>query len=242
MRSKRLTQIAVALFAVTVGTAAYGRFRFQKMVAAQMPQLTDAPAGISAPRYDFLGVTIGTSSKAEVLQMAQSAGFACEDRSMHTLVKDGVAKEAARKQAAGENNWAILAYGWLNPHGRNPQVRIDCQHEAQRLLFVFDNDTAPVRHVSKTTRFENVDDARPYFLESANALLSHFGSETPMRNTATLEWLSPETTALTFADLSVSVSATNYRERGVVLSEVAEVPWPIRGDAPARRPLLVTNR
>jgi hypothetical protein len=241
MKSKRLKHVALALLAVTLSTVAYGRFRFQKMVAAQMPQLVEAPAGARAPRYDYLGVTIGTSSKEEVLHLAQAAGFVCEDRSMHTLVKDGVAKEAARKQAAGENNWAILAYGWLNPHGRNPQVRIDCQHEAQRLLFVFDDDAAPVRHVSKTTRFENVDDARPYYLQSANDMLAHFGDRSAKRNAAALEWLSPETTALSFGDLSVSVSATNYRERGVVLSEVAEVPWPIRGDAPARRAQLVTR-
>ncbi len=234
--------LILAAAALVLAVVVYGRLRFNAMVAAQMPVLTEAPAGPAAPSYSYLGVVVGSSTLDDAKQAAEARGFVCEDRSMGTLVQKGVSQEVARKSASGESTLALRAYGWLNPHGRNPQTRLSCESTAGRLLFIFDNGTGPVRHVSLTTRFEALGPAQTAFLSASNGLLEVFSPGRPRRATPALEWLSPEEEVVSFSDLKVSVSAINYRERGVIVTQTAEVPWPIRGDAPGLRASALTSR
>ncbi len=235
--------LALAVF------AAYADYRFKRMVDTQLPKLTELPSGARAPTHAALGQELGVSTVADVQAFALHAGITCLDRSVATIVKNGVASEISRREAAGESGiWALRLYGWLNPHGRNPQVQLACEgvssealHDAERvpshgrLLFVFDDANGPLRHVSFRRTIKDLQAAQSDWLKSALALSAAFAPDDPPTERPELPLLTPVEKSWNWTDVIASVQAINYGEpQGVVITETVEVPWPVRADATRR--------
>ena len=202
---------------------------------------------------------MGSSLLPAVRASLKSAGLDCPDTSMRALMqqaRDQTRREMEARKARGEDPDAVTGASRVNyrsPKEANPQVRLACSDtpsgkltDAQRpasrgrLLLVFDSPLHPLRHVS----FERTYPAT----ETASAIADLDGTRARMTAsygpgtgalagaapTQELPWLSPREGIWRFADLLARVSAIHYGPRGVVVSEIVEVPWPVRSDAPAR--------
>jgi hypothetical protein len=119
----------------------------------------------------------------------------------------------------------------LNDRQRPPSVG--------RLLLVFDSERHPLRHASYQRSFPDPATARPEVQAAVAAFTTRFGAptRTPAPETASeLPWLVPVDYEWSFADLMVRVTALNFGPaRGINLTELVEVPLPLRPDAPTRR-------
>ncbi|HEY0715389.1 MAG TPA: hypothetical protein VGF45_22095, partial [Polyangia bacterium] len=140
-----------------------------------------------------------------------------------------------------------------SPKEANPQVRLTCDETPVhalldrarppgrgRLLLVWDSPRHPLRHASfeRTYATTSMATALTDYIATRRALAAVFGPPvSPAAEPEVLPWLSPVETRWVFGDLHVRVTALNYGPRGIVLSEIVEVPWPVRPDAPARRPV-----
>jgi hypothetical protein len=150
-----------------------------------------------------------------------------------------------------------------SPMEHNPQVRLSCENVVStrltdrprpistgRLLFVFDNAERPLRHASFARTLGDPASGRSEVAAAVAAYTARFGRPTrtppaepaapapgsPPQPAGALPWLAPVDYEWTFADLTVRVSALNFGGgRGTTLTELIEVPLPIRPDAPTHR-------
>lgn len=242
-----LPGIALALLLAAGG---YGYLRFQRMVARQIPVFVEPGPGPRAPAQDGLGFRVGLHRLDQVQQRLADLGLRCRDTSISALVRAGVAAEIRKREAAGDSTLGARLYGWLNPHGRNPQVRLSCEGTAAsvfgeprrqaatgRLLLVHDAPDAPLRHVSYQRTQVDPAAAHADLHATVAALTRRFGPPSQRVHPealalAVLPELTPVTVEWRFADVRAEVTAIRYGSRGVVLSETVEVPWPVRADAP----------
>jgi hypothetical protein len=241
------------------GGAAIGYWHHRTEAAARYaaPVFVEAPAGPRAPGSELLGVRVGVSVAREVRARMSSWGVVCADRSVRTMMaelRDRKRQELrlakARGQADAVTGASILAH--RTAQDDNPQLRLSCDDTPSsrladrarppstgRALFVFDTDALPARHASYERSHTSWGDAVGDFTDTRAAFKARFGEPGAERAAPALpgeplpryerrfaEWH--------YADLSVRVSVSNLGGRGFSVSEVVEVPWPIRADAPAR--------
>ncbi|MBP9112482.1 MAG: hypothetical protein KBF88_06710, partial [Polyangiaceae bacterium] len=231
-------RVLLAGGALAVTSAAYAKVRWDRMVKAQTPTFTEVPSGPRAPSrsaaaIDLKASEIGSTRLPAILGN-MSLEYHCEDRSMSTIVREGVAAAVKTKEAAGENALTYRIYGWLNPHGRNPQVRLDCQRSAksaakesassERVLYVFDGKDAPLRHVSRQRSFHDSEEGITAYLDAATEIRKQFGNPKRWEDPTSMVAMDRRKAMWDYADLHVEVVITNLGKMGTSLSETVEVP------------------
>jgi len=177
-------------------------------------------------------------------------------RAMMTELRDKKREEVARAEAHGTPD-AVTGASILKrrtARDDNPQIRWNCGEASSsalrdrprppssgRLLFVFDDDRAPLRHASYQRNHRDWASAVGDFRDALGALSERYGrpvdkgirpgdltaeSPLPKYGRSEAEWR--------FSDIVASVSVANLGGHGFAVSEVVEVPWPVRADAPSR--------
>jgi len=225
---------AGALFAVLATLLVIGVRRESRARAASRyvpPVFVEPGPGVRAPTTEFLGARVGFATRADVEASARAAGVRCADRGMRTMMNELREKkrdEIRRAEANGHPDTVSGASIVSRRTARddNPQVRLSCEgvraerlgdrsrvEGEGRLLYVFDGDSAKLRHVSFQRNLADWERARRDFQEAVDA-----AREATFR----------------YPDLTVSVSVMNLGGRGYLVRETAEVPWPVRADAPSR--------
>jgi hypothetical protein len=259
MRPRRWLVWLSGVAGVCVLVLGYGFYRMhaRRQIKDQLPSFTEPGPGPRAPSSSALGFVVGSSSLASVQQALARAGLTCADTSMRALMQQGrdeIRRQMQAREARGEDPDSVTGASrvdYRSPKEANPQVRLACDGVPSRkleggqrvpsrgrLLLVFDSPAHPLRHVSFERTFSSADIASALAdLDTTRARLAAvFGNATagvPVdTDTRDLPWLSPRETRWHFVDLQVKASAINYGPRGVVVSEVVEVPWPVRSDAP----------
>jgi transposase InsO family protein len=246
--------LIAVLAAATWASWSYRRMGDAAVDARFAPPSVEPPAGRRAPGSEAFGARVGRSSLAEVQQLLRRMGLDCPDTSARALMARARAvrqREAEERKARGLPPDAVsgASAGKRSPMERNPQVRLSCEGLSSarlsdrprapsegRLLLVFDNDKLPVRHISYQRTIADVALARTELTAAAAAFEKRFGPPTrrPTAEQAALPWLVPVEYVWTFADLTVRASALNFGgSRGIMLTELIEVPLPVRADAPS---------
>lgn len=236
----------------------YGRYRVYLMNQDVLPEFVEPKTGPRTAVTNFLGVEIGHTS-LENLQsdVLVPGGWDCSDRSARAMLQEARRNKQAeieRVKAAGGDVDTVSGASLANrrsPRERNPQVRMSCENtNAQslpgsgrvesvgRLLYVFDSPNHPVRHASFERVHSEKTTALADFRATIDAVTATYGP--PIATTApvpkdpdALPWLEPLRVSWRWSDLEVSVTLLNFGgPRGIRVGEVAEVPWPVRANAP----------
>jgi hypothetical protein len=250
----------VALAAgLVLGVVAY---RMKKRSAAKYvpPVFVEPGPGPRAPASDLLGAKVGFSRLDEVKSTTTARSLSCSDRGVRAMMselREKKREEIARAEAKGTPDAVTGASIVKRRTARddNPQVRWNCNETPSsalrdrtrppsqgRALFVFDDDRAPLRHASYQRNHRDWASAVADFRDALAALSQRFGrpAEKGTRTGTALAAESPlpkygrSEAEWRFSDVVASVSVANLGGHGYSVSEVVEVPWPVRADAPAR--------
>jgi hypothetical protein len=258
------SRVALALggIALVVGVLGAGYWRHRVRAGASHyapPVLVDPPPGPRAPSAELLGARVGTSHVADVQAFTRAWGVACADRSVRTLMSELRDKKRAEVEEAKRRGTpdAVTGASILTrrtARDENPQVRLSCEDVSSsrladrarvpstgRLLYVFDDERAPLRHVSYQRNHAEWEPALADFASTREALSGRFGSPHESETgTATkgptsepLPKYARRVAEFRFSDLVATVTVANLGGRGFVVGEALEVPLPIRSDAPA---------
>ena len=246
--------------AVAAGWAgwSYRRMREVAIQARFLPSFKDPPPGPRAPASDAFGVRVGGSTLEEVQRHVVQLGVPCPDTSVRALLAESRAAREREREERKRKGLPVDAVSGATGGGQrstrelNPQVRLSCEGVTNqqltdrargastgRLLFVFDSARHPLRHASFQRTLPDPAAARPELEAAVAAFTARFGppTRTPIAaNAQEIPWLVPLDYDWRFADLTARVSALNFGgPRGIVLTELVEVPLPLRPDAPTRR-------
>lgn len=260
MRRRRAIAAAVAFAAAGVFALAVRTYLERKREAEEapfvLPQFKEPAAGPRAPRTDAFDVVVGKTPLAEVETEMARRNLACKDTSPRALM---AAMRAERAKNAGVDAVSTASAKKKSAMEKNPQVRLSCEDthssllrdrarppSTGRLLYVFDSSAHPLRHVSfrrmHRDQVRALDDVR----EALRAMKERFGPPTSITgalpsmpegpvedHTVIFPRYVPFKAEWAWPDFEVTVSALSYGPRGVDVYEAAEVPWPVRSDAPA---------
>lgn len=214
--------------------------------------------GPRAPQTTAFGAVVGASMFAEVEAPLKQRGLECANTSVRAMMDRRRAVETAKvadAKARGED--AVTAASWVNKRSKreaNPQLRFSCPDITSdqigdrprppskgRLLYVFDDESYPLRHSSYQRTHKDHAAALLDFQDAVAALTAIYGPpgkspRTPLPQPdkdGKLEF--PNATnfeiAWDFADLAVRVNVLRYGDL-VTVGERIEVPHGIRPDAP----------
>ena len=265
-RRRKIVLVLSAALGVPALVIGYGLHRMheRRTIRDVLPTFSEPAQGPRAPSARALGFVVGSSTLEQVRARLYAAGLDCPDTSMRALMqqsRDQTRAEMQARKARGEDPDAVSGASrvdYRSPKEANPQVRLSCGEVSSsqlgdaertasrgRLLLVFDSPRHPLRHVSfeRTHPATQVSAALADLDGTRSRLSSQFAATASgLEPTSELPWLSPRETAWRFSDLHARVTAINYGPRGVVVSEIVEVPWPVRADAPARTSASVARR
>jgi hypothetical protein len=260
----RLQIAAAVTIAILIGIAAGGFYahglREAALDAALVPTFREPPPGPRAPTAQAFGAHVGSSSLDDLRAQLARLGLDCPDTGMRALLRQARAAKAKELEDRRRQGLAVdtvsgaSAVNRPSRMERSPQVRLRCEEvrgsifadrprssATGRLLFVFDSAELPLRHVSFQQTFADTDTALAELDAAVAALASRYGAPAKRPAVAGLPWLAPVVYEWPFADLVVKVTALNFGQRGVSVTEVIEVPLPVRPDAPAL-PVLAQAR
>ncbi len=218
-------------------------------------EFRDPDPGPRAPEAAAFGAEIGRSSYADVKAYVEARGFTCKDTSIRAMME--AKRDAEREKQAEKGEDAVSSASWMKKKSKrekNPQVRFSCPKVTSealadrervkshgRLLFVFDSDELPLRHVSYQRSHDNHTRALDDYEESVKAMTARFGEPTATRGevperdeNGKAEFPPSRSLELRwdFSDLAIKVTAIHFG-RKVTVGERIEVPHGIRPDAPA---------
>jgi hypothetical protein len=265
-RRRALLIVGVVIASGTLG-AGYFRHKARAASRFQAQVFVDAPPGPRAPSTELLGVRVGRSHLTEVSALTAAWGVSCADRSVRTLMTELRDKKRAQVEDAKARGTpdAVTGASILTrrtARDDNPQVRFSCEGAASsrladrarvppssgRLLFVFDDERAPLRHVSYQRTHSAWDAALADFIATRDALAARLGkpveTETGTGASRTADGAGASDAPVPkygrrvaefrFSDLVATASVANLGGRGYSVGETLEVPLPVRADAPAR--------
>ncbi len=221
----------------------------------ELPEFKAPGDGPKAPVRTGFAVEVGKHTVADVKALTAGWGLDCKNTSMRAMmeqVRERKRQEIADKRAKGESLDGISGASALNKRSKrekNPQVRWTCNKIPAnklkdrnrgavegRLLFVFDSESIPLRHVSYRRAHTDVAAAAKDFMDTTAALTRLYGEPSHVTDNAPkagpdgqipeLPKMRPVNVEWTFADLAIKVSALRVGKR-VTLSEAIEVPWPV---------------
>jgi hypothetical protein len=252
MRKLAIGIVVVLVFA-TVAVRGYMVWNRTRTV---LPDYVEMPAGPRAPSTDFLGLAIGKDTLPAVEVAYRRQGVTCVNTSMRALMqakRDETKQKMAEAEKRGEDpdgvTGASLA-NYVSKKERNPQVRLSCTKVdaggftdrkrspgAGLWLIIFDSEESPLRHTSFQRGLSDATVALAEWNAAVDSITTRFGAPTrleapraddpePIKGGAyfVAEWA--------FADLKIDVTLFRIGGR-ITLQERAEVPWPVRPDAPA---------
>lgn len=252
----------VGLAALAVGTFGLVAYRWKKHAAAKYvpPVFTEPGPGPRTPVTEWLGVRVGFSRFDSVKSTTEAWSLSCSDRGMRAMmaeIRDKKREEVARAEAHGTPD-AVTGASILKrrtARDDNPQIRWNCNAASSsalrdrprpsstgRLLFVFDDDRAPLRHASYQRNHRDWASAVADFRDAFGALSARLGAPagkgtirpSELAAESPLPKFGRSEAVWRFSDAVASVSVANLGDHGFSVSEVVEVPWPVRADAPAR--------
>ncbi|MBA3548973.1 MAG: hypothetical protein H0T76_21025 [Nannocystis sp.] len=214
--------------------------------------------GPRAPRSTAFNATVGASMFPEVEALVQQRGLECANTSVRAMMdrrREAETAKIADAKARGED--AVTAASWVNKRSKreaNPQLRFSCPKitsdqigdrtrppSSGRLLYVFDDESYPLRHSSYQRTHKDHAAALIDFQDAVAALTAIYGppGKTPKTDLpqpdkdGKVEF--PNATnfeiAWDFADLAVRINVLRYGDL-VTVGERIEVPHGIRPDAP----------
>ena len=250
--------------ALGIGALGAGYWRHRAAAASryQAPVFVDPPAGPRAPSAELLGARVGTSRLSDVRAVVARWGITCADRSVRTLMSELRARKRAdiadakrRGTPDAVTGASILTH--RTARDDNPQVRLSCEDTSSsrlvdrsrvtstgRLLYVFDDEQAPLRHVSYERNHPAWDAALADFTTTRDAMAATLGKPRESSFGTSPENSAAEAVALPkyarrvaefrYSDLVATVTVANLGGRGYSVGEILEVPLPVRADAPAR--------
>jgi hypothetical protein len=254
-----LGPLVAALTIALLTAAAWASWSYRRMADAALDarfafRFSEPPAGPRAPRSEAFGARVGQSSLKDVQQLLGRMQVECPDTSPRAMI---ARSRAARLRAQEERKRkglppdAVSAASSGNRRSlmeRNPQIRISCEGlptsrlsdrprapSEGRLLLVFDSAEHPLRHISYQRTVADPAVARVELDSAVTAYQHHYGPphRQPKLDPTGLPWLAPVEYEWTFSDLTVRLSALNFGgQRGTMLTELIEVPLPIRPSAP----------
>ncbi len=237
--------------------------RYDAMMADLLPEFTEPPAaGPWSPRQDAFSLRVGASSVKEAEDLMKAWGLACKDTSIRALMQARREQLAAEAKAKGVDGVSSATLTMRSPRERNPAVRLSCEKTATaslkdrprrpaegRLLLTFDSPSHALRHASFQHDAIHADAVRDFHAAAA-FYSARFGPPTHKEGTLPAAVDLPEAATegvvlfnkydavrwhWLWADLAVKLEMTCFGA-WLSVSEAVEVPWPVRPDAPLRRP------
>jgi len=218
-------------------------------------EFRDPDPGPRAPVTTAFGAEIGRSSYEQIQALVKARGYTCKDTSIRAMME--TKREAEREKQKAEGADAVSSASWLNKKSKrekNPQVRFSCPSVTYdeigdrdrpasrgRLLYVFDSEELPLRHISYQRSHANHTAALNDYEDAVKTMTAIYGEPTATRGEAPERDANgkatfPESRSLElrwdFSDLSVRVTAIHFG-RKVTVGERLEVPHGIRPDAPS---------
>ncbi|HMJ12695.1 MAG TPA: hypothetical protein VK524_14840, partial [Polyangiaceae bacterium] len=221
---------------LVLGAALAGWFARSGVDRAAQPgiRFREPEPGRRSPVQEAFGFRVGRTTLAQAKARLSALGIACRDaspggsvdvvsaasRTRHDVAQVRLACEDVRATSIGDRM-------------RSPALG--------RLLLIFDDTTRPLRHVSFDRVRSDPQQALADFEDTLRAFSKihgapaarsqRFGTSSP----AALEKLAPVWATFNYSDLLAKVSILNMGRRGILVSEIVEVPWPVRADAPTLR-------
>ncbi len=216
-------------------------------------EFRDPDPGPRAPVTMAFGGELGRSTYEAIKAMVETQGFNCKDTSIRAMMEAKRAKARAKQAESGADAVSSASLNKKSKREKNPQVRFSCPSVTSeelgdrtrprsrgRLLFVFDSDKHPLRHVSYQRSHANHNAALDDYEDSVKAMKNLYGEPTSTRGeapkrakdgTATFPPSRSLEQRWDFSDLSIRVTAIHFG-RKVTVGERIEVPHGIRPDAP----------
>ncbi len=216
-------------------------------------EFRDPDPGPRAPVTTAFGGELGRSTYETIQTLVEAQGFTCKDTSIRAMMEAKRAKAKAKQAESGADAVSSASLNKKSKREKNPQVRFSCPSVTSeqlrdrnrprsrgRLLFVFDSDKHPLRHVSYQRSHANHTAALDDYEDSVKAMTELYGEPTSTRGeapkrakdgTATFPPSRSLELRWDFSDLSVRVTAIHFG-RKVTVGERIEVPHGIRPDAP----------
>ena len=220
----------------------------------------DPPPGPRAPVTGAMLVELGLSRVADVTALTDRLGLKCGDTSIRGMMEERRKVERKRiedAKARGED--AVTAASWLNYKSKreaNPQVRYSCPKTDStaltdrvrppsngRILFVFDSDKHPLRHVSYQRTYKG-SEAAAALADYQDAVAYYTKVYGPPAKVPSRELPTPAADGTVeipptvnfdaewnYSDLTVKVGLLRYADL-ITVAERVEVPHGIRPDAP----------
>lgn len=252
---KHLLRLGITLGLLAVGAFAIRQGMVWNKTRDVLPEFSAVPEGPRAPALQYLGVQVGTTTLAEVKQIASAVGYTCRDTSMRGLMRLG-REQAQQKMAEAKErgddpdavSGASRAY-YYSKKEQNPQVQWTCENvdlarldpafatpnTEQAVIFIFDSEDHPLRYVMTSRKFQSQSatrDAREASIARFAKTLGPAPKQIGQLDDRPGEKLFPRFLVVinewTFADRRVSVTVMNRGPgSGIDLREVVEVPWPI---------------
>ncbi|HGG56794.1 MAG TPA: hypothetical protein ENK31_03240 [Nannocystis exedens] len=217
-------------------------------------EFRDPDPGPRAPVTRAFGGELGRSTYETIKAMVEAQGLTCKDTSIRAMMEAKRAKAKAEQAKKGTDAVSSASLNKKSKREKNPQVRFSCPSVTSdqlndrnrprsrgRLLFVFDSDKHPLRHVSYQRSHANHTAALDDYEDSVKAMTELYGEPTSTRGeppkrdkdgTATFPPSRSLELRWDFSDLSIRVTAIHFG-RKVTVGERIEVPHGIRPDAPA---------
>jgi hypothetical protein len=252
----------VGLAALAIGVFGAVAYRWKRHAAATYvpPVFTEPGPGPRAPVTEWLGVRVGFSRFDSVKSTTAAWSLSCSDRGMRSMMaelRDKKREEVARAEAHGTPD-AVTGASILKrrtARDDNPQIRWNCNAASStalrdrprpsssgRLLFVFDDERAPLRHASYQRNHRDWASAVVDFRDALAALSGRYGRPidkgtrpgADLTSDAPLPKYGRSEAEWRFSDVVADISIANLGDHGFSVSEVVEVPWPVRADAPSR--------
>jgi hypothetical protein len=190
--------------------------------------------GRRSPVQQAFGFQVGRTTLAQAKARLSALGIACRDASPGGSV-DVVSAASKTRSDVVQVRLACedVSATSIRDRARRPAVG--------RLLLIFDDATRPLRHVSFDRVRSDAKEALADFEDTLRVLSKIHGTpggrsqKRAAESSARLGKLAPVWATFGYSDLLAKVSILDMGRRGILVSEIVEVPWPVRADAPSLR-------
>lgn len=220
-----------------------------------LPEFKPIPEGSRAPTLVHAGVTVGTTTFAEVRELTARLGYECRDTSMRGLMQLG--RETAQKAIAEAReqgfdpdtiSGASRAY-YYSKKEQNPQIQWTCEHidlahldpsfaspsDKNTVTLIFDSARHPLRYVVTSRKFQSqaaAKAAREISMGRFEQALGPSPTQIGQMDERPGQKLFPRMRVVTnewsYADRRIAVTVMNMGPpKGIDVREIVEIPWPI---------------
>ncbi len=248
----RKTLVILAIVGSSVASISFFRLRHGEVATSSEPVFIDPPPGPKAPHRRAFGVAdLGRMTVHEAEETGKQYRLDCQHASMKALLARMRSRTASRAHGEGLDAVSSASQAKLNAHVDTPQVRLSCEGRrfvpfpdrkrdasiVGRVLFVFDSEAHPLRHMSYRQRFRDTETALVDIRAARSAFEAQFGPPHKTRGRLPVLGGERDVQLRTFervefvwqySDLKLTVSLMGLGQAGVSVYESVEIPWPVR--------------